>query len=122
MSWITFEHKGRTHRFAVARTGGGVWIGWPGRAKFFGPDEEEEASSREARTGEIRAPMTGRVVRVEGVPGAVVKKGQVLVVMEAMKMEYRLAAPRDGVVQGVHCKEGDSVDLGRKLVTLSKPS
>ena len=85
---MTFEHQGRRVRYAVARTGGGVWIGWPGRAKFFGGDEEEETSSREARTGEIRAPMTGRVVRVEAAPGAAVKKGQVLVVMAAIRLRF----------------------------------
>jgi biotin carboxyl carrier protein len=62
--------------------------------------------------------MTGKVVRVAAVPGGKVAAGEVVVVLEAMKMEYRLVAPRDGTVESVRCREGDLVDLGATLVTL----
>jgi 3-methylcrotonyl-CoA carboxylase alpha subunit len=118
MSWITIDHDGLTHRLAVARTVNGVWVGWPGRTRFF------ERESRDAAAGmthdAIRAPMTGRVVQLRAKPGDQVAAKAILVVMEAMKMEYRLTAPHDGTVAAVHCSEGDLVDLGKTLVTLDK--
>jgi acetyl/propionyl-CoA carboxylase alpha subunit len=119
MSWIEFEHGGRRHRLAVVRTGEGVWVGWPGRAKLFAADRGEKGEGRPP-DDEIRAPMTGKIVRVAASPGASVRANDVLVVMEAMKMEYRLAAPRDGRVEAVRCREGELVDLGRTLVTLER--
>lgn len=118
MSWIEFEQGGKKHRFAIARSGEGVWIGWPGGAKFFGPEQRDGArAAREER--EVRAPMTGRVVKVLARPGAAVRAREVLVILEAMKMEYRLTAPKDGAIEAVSCKEGELVDLGRTLVTLA---
>lgn len=118
MSWIWFEHGGVRHRFAVARSGPRVWIGWEGGARSFGPEEAEEGDE-EIRSGEIRSPMTGRIVSVHVKEGESVAEGQVLIVLEAMKMEYRLAAPRSGTVGRVGCAEGDQVELGRTLVTLA---
>jgi biotin carboxyl carrier protein len=112
MSWMSVGK----HRLAVARTADGVWIGWPGRAAFFGPERKSAAGG--VQHDEIRAPMTGKIVKVRVKVGDAVKAGDVLVVMEAMKMEYRLTAPHDGKVESVGCKEGELVDLGRTLVTL----
>jgi acetyl/propionyl-CoA carboxylase alpha subunit len=83
-----------------------------GRARAGGPG----APGRVDR--EIRAPMTGKVVRVAVGPGTAVRRNDVLVVLEAMKMEYRLSAPRDGTVESVRCQEGELVDLDHLLVTL----
>jgi len=119
MGWIRFRHGGVWRRLAVARAGPGVWIGWPGRARHFVP-ERGQGGAGPVRPEEVRAPMTGKVVQVAVAPGSRVEQNQVLVVLEAMKMEYRLAAPRDGVVEAVHCKVGDLVDLGRLLVTFAR--
>jgi acetyl/propionyl-CoA carboxylase alpha subunit len=100
------------------RTSRGVWVGWPGGAKFFGP-ERTEAAAEGAEAAEIRAPMTGRVVKVEAEPGRPVQADDLLVILQAMKMEYRLTAPCAGVVESVRCAEGQMVDLGATLVTLA---
>jgi acetyl/propionyl-CoA carboxylase alpha subunit len=90
----------------------------PARARS-GPSRAGRPSGPAAReTREIRAPMTGKVVRVAVAAGSSVRLNDVLVVLEAMKMEYRLSAPRDGTVQSVRCQEGELVDLDRLLVTL----
>lgn len=96
---------------------------WSGEG--FRSDASRPSSAARPREGaragsarEIRAPMTGRVVKISAAPGSVVKANEVVVVLEAMKMEYRLAAPRDGEVESVFCKEGDLVDLGRTLAVL----
>jgi len=118
LSFETWETDGRRVRLAVVRTARGVWVGWPGGAKFFGP-ERNEATAHGAAPPEIRAPMTGRVVKVPVEPGCRVKVDDVLVILQAMKMEYRLTAPGDGVVETVTCAEGDMVELGATLVTLA---
>jgi biotin carboxyl carrier protein len=64
--------------------------------------------------------MTGRVVRVCKAEGQTVQEGESIIIMEAMKMEYRLAAPRSGQIESVGCREGEQVDLGRTLVRLRR--
>jgi 3-methylcrotonyl-CoA carboxylase alpha subunit len=63
--------------------------------------------------------MPGRVRRVLVVGGAAVERGQPLLVLEAMKMEHSIRAPRDGVVRRVCVAEGELVDAGVELVELA---
>jgi 3-methylcrotonyl-CoA carboxylase alpha subunit len=80
-------------------------------------------SPRAARASEaasvIQAPLPGRIVKVATVVGATVVRNQPLVVVEAMKIETSLGAPRDGVVAAVHCAVGDAVAGGQLLVELA---
>jgi 3-methylcrotonyl-CoA carboxylase alpha subunit len=64
--------------------------------------------------------MPGRVIAIEVVPGQAVKRGQVLLVLEAMKVQMRLTAPRDGVVGAVHAVAGHLVDDGAELVVYAE--
>ena len=65
------------------------------------------------------APMPGTIVRVDVKVGDVVKKGDVLVVLEAMKMENDICAPADGKVVAVSVEKGQSVVVDEVLVTLA---
>jgi 3-methylcrotonyl-CoA carboxylase alpha subunit len=67
---------------------------------------------------DIRAPMPGKILEVLAVAGQAVKKGDPLVVMEAMKMEHTLSAPRDGVVAEVGCAAGAQTAEGTVLARL----
>ncbi|SDQ59770.1 3-methylcrotonyl-CoA carboxylase alpha subunit [Pseudoxanthomonas sp. CF385] len=69
-------------------------------------------------SGKIVAPMPGRVVLVKAQPGDAVAAGQELLVMEAMKMELAVKAPRDGVVADVRASAGDFVEADTVLVAL----
>lgn len=62
--------------------------------------------------------MPGNIVNVQVKAGDTVTKGQVLLVLEAMKMENEIMAPRDGVIAGVHVNKGDSVDSGKLLISM----
>jgi biotin carboxyl carrier protein len=62
--------------------------------------------------------MPGNIVNVLVKAGDRVEKGQVLLILEAMKMENEIMSPRDAVVAGVHVNKGDSVDSGKLLVSL----
>lgn len=70
--------------------------------------------------GDLTAPMPGRIVKVLVAVGDTVVAGQLLVVMEAMKMEYSIAAPEAGAVKAVRCTVGELVDRGAHLVELVK--
>lgn len=66
----------------------------------------------------ITSPMPGKVLRVTAEVGQAVKEGDGLVVVEAMKMENELKAPRDGIIKEIVAKVGESVDGGTLLLTL----
>jgi len=70
--------------------------------------------------GSLVAPMPGTVVRVESAVGAAVSPGQVLVVLEAMKMEHSVRAPRDGTVAEILVSAGQAVDQGTVLAVLEE--
>ena len=67
----------------------------------------------------INSPMPGTIVNVKVKAGQDVKKGDVLVILEAMKMENEIKAPKDGKVTSVNVNKGESVNTGTLLVTLS---
>jgi biotin carboxyl carrier protein len=67
----------------------------------------------------LTAPMPGQVTRVHVQPGAQVKKGESLLVISAMKMEFLVSAPRDGMLEELLCKEGDVVTEGLPLGRLA---
>ena len=76
------------------------------------------SSEDEGAQGGLEAPMPGRVTRVAVAVGDVVKRGQELIVVEAMKMENALVAPADGVVKSLAVRVGDMVAPGPALVVL----
>ena len=67
----------------------------------------------------IRAPMPGLIVDVPVSAGQVVEQGEVLVILESMKMDNELCAPRDGTVARIHVEMGDNVNGKDTLVTLA---
>ena len=69
--------------------------------------------------GKVNAPMPGKILKVNVNAGAAVKKGDVLLVLEAMKMENEICAPQDGTVATVECAAGDSVESGALLVSMN---
>lgn len=62
--------------------------------------------------------MPGNILDVKVANGAAVKKGDILVILEAMKMENEILAPRDGVVVGVSVTKGSTVNSGDLLISL----
>lgn len=67
----------------------------------------------------VSAPMPGKILGVKASVGQAVKKGQVLLILEAMKMENEIVAPEDGTVATINVSTGDSVDPGVTLATLN---
>ncbi len=81
------------------------------------PDFEAEAEAL-AGGDAVKAPMPGKLIAINVKVGDTVEKGQVLAVMEAMKMEHSLPAPRDGVVETVDAELGAQVGEGHVLIGL----
>jgi biotin carboxyl carrier protein len=67
---------------------------------------------------ELRAPMPGKVVKVQTEAGATVEKGAGIVVVEAMKMQNEMKSPRDGVVVSINVNAGDTVNAGDVLAVI----
>ena len=67
----------------------------------------------------ISAPMPGKILGVKANAGDAVKKGQVIVVLEAMKMENDIVAPQDGTVASINVTAGQSVESGAVLATMN---
>lgn len=67
----------------------------------------------------VAAPMPGKILSVKSQAGASVKKGEVLLILEAMKMENEIVAPQDGTVASINVATGDSVEAGDTLATLN---
>ncbi len=70
--------------------------------------------------GGLTAPMPGRILVTHVTVGAVVEKGQLLLVLEAMKMEHRITAPVAGTVTAIHAADGDQVANGELLIVLEE--
>ena len=74
------------------------------------PAEAPKAVSNSA--GAVAAPMPGTIIRIEKEEGSAVKAGEVVLVLEAMKMENDIAAPKDGTIVKMNCKAGGTVAGG----------
>ena len=67
----------------------------------------------------VNSPMPGKILDVKATVGTAVKKGQVILILEAMKMENEVVAPEDGTVASINVSAGDSVEAGVVLATLN---
>jgi biotin carboxyl carrier protein len=88
-------------------------------------DEREKrlraaAGAGVAETGEfhLRAPMPGLVVAIPVAEGEPIKKGQVILILESMKMQNEIKAPRDGIIGRIRVKAGESVELKQTLLSV----
>jgi biotin carboxyl carrier protein len=125
------EHEGRNEIVYVAGSAADRWIFWNGEVyrgtwggpeQLAGPRKDRPAAAAGARartaTQSLTAPMPARVIRILVQPGSDVKKGDTLILLEAMKMELPIRAPGDASVKAVHCHEGELVDADAVLIEL----
>jgi biotin carboxyl carrier protein len=123
--FLVIDGANRHLAYAVTE-GTRTWVFLDGRAHVvsFGPS----AGNREAQHGHadeaaaLASPMPATVIQVLVKEGDRVSRGDLLVTLEAMKMELPVLAPRDAVVQSVFCRRGDLVQAGVPLVALAEPT
>ncbi len=109
------DEGGVVRSYLVERIGTTSYVDGPDGSSTLVEHERLPAGTEQAAAGSALAPMPGGVVRVAVSPGDVVEAGQVLVVLEAMKMEHAVHAAAAGTVVSVEVAEGDQVETGRVL-------
>lgn len=127
-SWnVRVNLDGRNYTGTVVREGEQAWLfgsGQTGGTRIFGlPDLLRHAADDAAdHGGNLTAPMPGKIISLSVKAGDTVKKGDALMVMEAMKMEHAIHAPTDGTVQEVFFAVGDQVTDGAELIRIEDPA
>ncbi|MFT4105871.1 MAG: acetyl-CoA carboxylase biotin carboxyl carrier protein subunit [Lacrimispora sp.] len=86
------------------------------------PAEKAPAAVSTGAQGDIimSAPMPGKIIAVKAGAGTYVKKGEVVLILEAMKMENEIVAQEEGTIASVHVTAGSNVESGETLVTINK--
>jgi biotin carboxyl carrier protein len=107
-------------RAHVVKNGDRTWVFIDGETFTIDIEPAERARSRRGTSGNegLAAPMPATVIKVLVEPGAQVQRGEVLLLLEAMKMELPIRAPREGRVKALHCRPGELVQPGTALVDL----
>ncbi len=116
---VTLEVGGVRHRFAITRAARDIWV-WSalGSVRLTLLDRLP-APQRATESGSLVAPMPGTVTRVAASPGDPVAAGQVVLVIEAMKMEHTITAPAAGVLADLRVGPGDQVNGGEVLAIVT---
>jgi propionyl-CoA carboxylase alpha chain len=108
----------------AAADGARAWVFLDGRAyvvDLAARGDRVEGPARGDETSDLASPMPATVVQVLVHAGDRVARGDLLVTLEAMKMELPIVAPRDATVRSVLCRAGDLVQAGAALVALEPP-
>jgi biotin carboxyl carrier protein len=116
------EDEGRADVVYVAGTGDERWAFWNGQV-FRARRDSSPRTARRAGQSDVAqaltAPMPATVIAIRVRPGDAVKKGDTVVILEAMKMELPIRSPADATVSAVHCREGQLVQPDAVLVELA---
>jgi oxaloacetate decarboxylase alpha subunit len=122
----TVSFKGKSYEVEVGAGGNITAMNSGGKkstsATSSAQSDEKPTEKITPPTGEsedVNAPLAGNIWKVEVSPNQQVSKGDVLIILEAMKMETEIRAAKDGVILSIDAKEGDSVSVGDKLLTIS---
>lgn len=118
-AWLTLD--GVHHEVVIATRGDDVFVHFEGEAyqlRYEHPLKRLAAAGLGGAEDKVLAPMPGSIVAVQIKAGDAVTKGQTLLVMESMKMETTLTAPRDGVIEAVTYDKGQTFDRDALLLSL----
>ena len=117
--WYVVKDGDRQVRVAVASDAAHTWVFLDGRVWTIERAPGGAIRDRKARgESSVMAPMPATVVAINAVAGQTVNEGETLIVLEAMKMELPIKAPRSGVVKTVNCAKGELVQPGINLLEL----
>ena len=118
---IELAESGRRPRLNVFAHGNRVWVQGPdGDVELTAVPRFPEAGNGEGVAGGLAAPMPGTVLAVHVAAGDEVAGGQLLMIVEAMKMEHRITAPHAGVVREVRARPGEQVAAGDLLAVIDE--
>ncbi|MCB0876248.1 MAG: acetyl/propionyl-CoA carboxylase subunit alpha [Solirubrobacterales bacterium] len=115
---VDLEAGGLRRRYRIRRSGGVHHVNGPLGQVSLRELPRYPGSGESLAEGALVAPMPGKVIKLAVAAGAEVEAGDVVVVLEAMKMEHELTAPSAGTVSAVAVGEGDQVDAGTPLAVI----
>ena len=120
MKKLILEIDGVERSAWVQKVAGILWVHCDGETFSYTPPKQKLGGSmiESSDPSKIKAPMPGKIIKVNKASGDIVKEGEVVVVMEAMKMEYTLKAEAKGQITKVYATAGDQVTLGSMLIEL----
>ena len=116
MKYYNITVNGVAYSVSVEETAAGAA---PVAAAPAAPVAPKAAPAGAAGSVTVTAPMPGNILDVKVAAGASVKAGDVLVILEAMKMENEIVAPQDGTVASINVNKGDTVNSGDVLVSMN---
>ena len=91
----------------------------PKAAEAPAPAAPAAAPGGSAGSVKVSSPMPGKIISVKAAVGQAVKKGDVILILEAMKMENEIVCPQDGTIASINVSAGQTVEAGSLLATLS---
>lgn len=118
---ITVRHQGVDQKADVQIIKETLWVHYNGRTfavEASAPGSKRKKSSLAGSSDQVLAPMPGKVTKILVKVGQEIAKGQAVLVMEAMKMEYTLKAEIAGKIARIDCAPLDQVALGKALVKI----
>ena len=115
---LTLEVEGEVRTLVLSGSTHKAQVGWRGQSFSTGAQRTDSDPTSATATGNLSAPMPGTVIEVKVTVGDPVSAGQVLMVVEAMKMEMAIRSPRDGTIRSISVSGGDAVVAGSILVEL----
>ena len=118
MKSYTITVNGTAYDVTVEETAGGSTAAPAAKAAPAKKAPAKKAASGAQGSVKVEAPMPGKILSVKASVGQAVKKGDVIMILEAMKMENEIVAPQDGTVASIDANEGASVEAGNVLATL----
>lgn len=108
---------GQVHRAVLVRQGATLWVAIDGHTYELKVEVPGQGGAQGGTEKMATSPMTGTLLEVAVTPGDRVEGGETLFVVEAMKMEYAVRAPRDVVIAAVRLAAGDKVAIDETVVT-----
>jgi acetyl/propionyl-CoA carboxylase alpha subunit len=117
---LTFILDGRKVEAHISTDGVRRWVSFGGKTLVFEKTSGQRRGGASGySSGRLTAPMPGQVRTVNVAVGDAVMKGQTLLVLEAMKMEIRIQAPSDGVVERLAVEQGETVEREQVLIEIN---
>jgi 3-methylcrotonyl-CoA carboxylase alpha subunit len=116
---FTLQSEGRTCRGYFYATGEWIDVHLPqGTYRIRLSSRGKTRASASHGAGGLTSPMPGKVIQLLVRPGQAVKQGDLLMILEAMKMEHKILSPRDGVVKKIYFVEGERVSQDVELIEI----
>ncbi len=117
---ITVQYQGQEKIVEAEWIRGQFWYHLNGETRVWEPASQKRGTGK-VKKDQIVSPMPGKVTKVLKTVGQAVLAGEVVLVLEAMKMEYSMKAEVDGIIDEISVKTGEQTTLGKVLVKIRIP-